>query len=290
MKPYAECGICMLKWMYDRVTYSLEDEQRFLVQKKLMETVAKELEPSINLGILCNRSLKVVHEFLLESSRSYEILKRKSNEAAESLLELAKEFVMGNDTYRERLEKACALAAVSNVAPIGVPSAPFEFSQVEDIIRKRANLPEVVGDIYEAASRAQNVFYLADNAGEICFDSLVISILRDMGANVILVVKEGPFFDDVTMEDVNYFGLEQMVDAVYCVQGGFFVPEENTELSDIFWKSDLVISKGTGNFETLMGDYLEKQILFLLKSKCQPIAKETNIPEGDFIVRLEAQS
>jgi len=36
--------------------------------------------------------------------------------------------------------KACGLAAVSNVAPIGVPTAPFEFSLVEDIIQGKVPL------------------------------------------------------------------------------------------------------------------------------------------------------
>jgi len=35
---------------------------------------------SMNMGILCNRSVGAVHDFLLASSGSYELLKRKSNE------------------------------------------------------------------------------------------------------------------------------------------------------------------------------------------------------------------
>lgn len=288
MTPYPECGLCMLRWIYERVTNSLDDEQRFSILKKLMDIVAKVLDPSINMGIFCNRSLKPVHEFILTSSGAYEQLKRKSNEAAGRLIKEAKDFIENSETPRERFEKACGLAAVSNIAPIGVPSAPFEFSMVEDIIKGKVPLPQPSGDIYGAASRAQNVFYVADNAGEIGFDSLVISLLKEMGSRVTLVVKEGPFFDDATLEDVHYFALEQMADTISCVRGGIFVPDEKIdELTPLFETSDLVISKGTGNFEALKGNTPKKRILFLLKAKCNPVSKETNTPEGEFVVRLE---
>jgi uncharacterized protein with ATP-grasp and redox domains len=72
------------------------------------------------------------------------------------------------------------------------------------------------------------------------------------------------------------------------VRGGIFVPDEtDEEVAFLFEKSDLVISKGTGNFEALKEYTRKKRILFLLKAKCSPVAKETNTPEGQFVVRLE---
>jgi len=278
----------MMKWVYERVGNSLSEQQQFSILKKLTAVFAKEADPSMNMGILCNRSVGAVHDFLLASSGSYEPLKRKSNEAAGRLIEKAKKFIENSATPGERFVKACGLAAVSNVAPIGVPSAPFEFSMVEDIIKGKVPLPVPAGDIYGAASKARNVFYVADNAGEIGFDSLVISLLKNMGAKVTLAVKEGPFFDDATLEDARYFGLEQITDAVHAVRGGIFVPEEtDEELSLAFKNSDFVISKGTGNFEVFKGYGKGKRVLFLLKAKCRPVSKEAETPEGQFVVRME---
>lgn len=289
MQPYPECGLCTLKWVYERVANSLSDEQRFFILKMLMGVASKDLAPSINLGRFCNRNLEAVQDFIPASSGSYELLKRKSNEAAARLLRDAKDYIEDSESPRVRFEKACGLAAVSNVAPIGVPTAPYEFSLVEDIIRGRAPLPLPAGDIYEAASKAQSVFYVADNAGEIGFDSLVIALLKEMGAKVTLAVKEGPFFDDATMEDARHFGLEQIAHAVRRVKGGIFVPDGvDAELDFLFKNSDLVVSKGTGNFEALKGYGAKNRILFLLKAKCRPVSRETETPEGQFVVRLEA--
>jgi uncharacterized protein with ATP-grasp and redox domains len=287
MRPYGECGLCMLKWIYERVANSLGDEQRLSILKRLMDVFARELNPSINMGILCNKGLQAVHEFLLASAESYTPLKQKSNEAAGRLMREAQDFLERKETPRSRFLSACGLAAVSNVAPIGVPSAPFDFSTVEDIIKGRAPLPVADGNLYDVASSAKDVFYVADNTGEIGFDSLVISLLKKMGARVTLVVKEGPFFDDATLEDARCFGLEKIADVVRCVKGGIFVPDETDEaLSRLFEKSDLVVSKGTGNFEALREYTRKKRILFLLKAKCRPVAKETETPEGQFIVKL----
>ena len=287
MHPYPECGPCTLKWVYERVAHSLDDRQRFSILKKIMIVLANKFEPSVNLVALCNRSLESVHDYILASSGAYEEFKHKCNQAAAELIEAAKNFIEKDESPRGRLIRACGLAAVSNVAPIAVPLAPFEFSLIRDIIESRASLPVPEGDIYEAALRATQVFYLADNAGEIGFDSLVIALLKEMGSKVTLVVKEEPFFDDATLKDVHYFGLEKMVDAVHCVQGIFLPKEADPELAALFEKCDLVISKGTGNFEALKGETGKKPILYLLKVKCHPVSLETGTPEGAFVVKLE---
>jgi hypothetical protein len=278
----------MMKWVYERVGHSLSGDQQFTILKRLTAAFAAEAEPSMNMGILCNRSVEAVHDFLLASSSAYAPLKRKSNEAAARLIDKARGFIENSSSSSQGFLKACGLAAVSNVAPIGVPSAPFEFTVVEDIIKGNLPLPVPVGDIYEAASTSRNVFYVADNAGEIGFDSLVISLLKKMGAHVTLAVKEGPFFDDATLEDARSFGLEQIADVVHAVRGGIFVPEEaDGELALSFQESDFVISKGTGNFEVFKGSGIGKPVLFLLKAKCGPVSKEAETPQGEFIVRLE---
>jgi uncharacterized protein with ATP-grasp and redox domains len=286
MKPYPECGPCILKWIYGRLADPLSEVERFTVLRNVMSVLSRDLGPSINLGVLCNRSLEAVEEFFPASSPGYKEFKRKCNEAAATLIEEAKAFIEKGNTPLERFERACGLASVGNVAPIGAPSAPFEFSHIEKIIRGKNPLPVPAGDIYDAAAKAHQVFYVADNAGEIGFDALLIALLKEMGSKVTLVVKEEPFFDDATLEDIRYFGLEKMVDHVYSVTRIFAPEKADPELALIFKNSDLVISKGTGNFEALKG-YPGKKILFLLKSKCGPVFQETGTPQGEFIVRLE---
>ena len=287
MRPYTDCGPCALKWIYERVADPLSEADRFTVLKRVMSVLSGGLGPSVNLGALCNKALDAVEEFFPASSAAYQEFKGKCNEAASKLLDRARDFVEKGETRRERFTRACAIAAMGNVAPIGVPSAPFEFSHIEEIITGKAPLPTMVGDASAAASAARHVFYVADNAGEIGFDSLLISLLKESGLKVTLIVKEEPFFDDATIRDASFFGLDRMADAILSVKK-IFVPETAPlELANLFAKSDLVISKGTGNCEALKSGTAGKTMIFLLKSKCRPMAEQMAVDIGKFIVKVE---
>jgi hypothetical protein len=265
----------------------LSEAERFTVLRKVMSVLSRDLEPSANLGALCNRCLETVDEFFPASSAGYQEFKVKCNQAASRLLDRARDFIEKGGTRGERFARACGIASLGNVAPIGAPSAPFEFSHIEEIIRGKAPLPLMVGDASEAVSRAHHVLYIADNAGEIGFDSLLISLLKESGLKVTLIVKKEPFFDDATIKDASFFGLDRMADAILSVKG-IFVPEDAPpELADIFAKSDLVISKGTGNCEALKAEVGGKTTIFLLKSKCHPMAEQMAVDVGKFIVKIE---
>jgi hypothetical protein len=287
LKPYTDCALCIQKWIYERLANPLSETERFTVLRKVMSVLSGGLGPSVNLGALCNRCLEAVEGFFPASSAGYREFKVKCNQAASRLLDHARDFIEKGETRRERFARACGIASLGNVAPIGAPSAPFEFSHIEEIISGKAPLPIMVGDASEAASRAHHVFYVADNAGEIGFDSLLISLLKESGLKVTLIVKEEPFFDDATIKDASFFGLDRMADAILSVKG-IFVPEDAPpELADAFAKSDLVISKGTGNCEALKTETAGKTTIFLLKSKCHPMAEQMAVDVGKFIVKIE---
>jgi uncharacterized protein with ATP-grasp and redox domains len=287
LKPYTDCGPCILKWIYERLAGPLSEAERFTVLRKVMSVLSRDLEPSVNLGALCNRSLEVVQEFFPASSPGYQEFKVKCNQAASRLLDDARDFIKKGETRRDRLARACGIASLGNVAPIGAPSAPFEFSHVEEIIRGKAPLPSMVGDASEAVSGAHHVLYLADNAGEIGFDSLLISLLKESRLKVTLIVKEEPFFDDATIRDASYFGLDRIADTILSVNGIFVPDDAPADLADVFARSDLVISKGTGNCEALKAEGGGKTTIYLLKAKCRPISEQMAVDVGKFIVKVE---
>jgi hypothetical protein len=168
-----------------------------------------------------------------------------------------------------------------------VPSEAFRFQEASNILKGKNPLPALIGDVFGTAQRATRILYLTDNAGEIGFDSLLIATLREMGATVNLVVKEDPFFEDATMKDALFFSMDQLVDNIFTVNG-FFVPgRSSSQLSDIFKKSDLVIAKGTGNYEALKGELRGKKVIYLLKVKCKPISTDIGVPVGTFVVKVE---
>lgn len=287
LKPEFECAPCILKWVYERTGVLVTEEERFQLIRHVLEILSREFHSEINIGSLSNRITDSIANDLSRSADYYEGIKRKSNQHVDELLPSARKYVEKKRTPRGRFERACCLASASNVAPMTVPSEAFTFQEVISILERKGPSPMVMGDVFKASQSTTRILYLADNAGEIGFDALLISRLKEMGSKVTLIVKEGPFFEDATMKDASFFGLHQLVDKISTVNGFFVSSESTSSLSDSFKKSDLVIAKGTGNYEALKGEVEGKTTIFLLKIKCKPIATNIGSSVGSFVVKLE---
>jgi damage-control phosphatase, subfamily I len=287
LRPNLECAPCILKWVYERAGILATEKGRFQLVGRISRILAREFRAETNVGALSNRITDSIREYLSNSANYYRDIKRRNNQRVHQLLPSAKKYIEKGRTPQERFKRACRLASASNVAPMTVPSEAFRFREVTDILKGKNPLPRFIGDVYGAAQRATRILYLTDNAGEIGFDSLLIAMLREMGATVNLVVKEDLFFEDATMKDALFFSIDKLVDNIFTVNG-FFIPGRNpSQLSDIFKKSDLVIAKGTGNYEALKGKIQGKKVIYLLKVKCKPISTDIGAPVGTFVAKVE---
>jgi uncharacterized protein with ATP-grasp and redox domains len=59
--------------------------------------------------------------------------------------------------------------------------------------------------------------------------------------------------------------------------------ECSDEFQSEFNNSDLIISKGQGNYETLSN--VKKNIFYLLKVKCEVVGRDLNRNVGDFVIK-----
>ena len=287
LKPDLQCAPCILKWVYERAGILATEKGRFQLVRRISKILAKEFHSETNVGALSNRITDSISEYLSNSANYYRDIKRRNNQLVRQLFPSAKKYIEKGATPQERFKRACRLASASNVAPMTVPGEAFRFREATHILKGKNPLPRFIGDVYGTAQRATRILYLTDNAGEVGFDSLLIATLREMGATVNLVVKEDPFFEDATMRDALFFSMDKLVDNIFTVNG-FFIPGRSTsQLSEIFKKSDLVIAKGTGNYEALMDHRYGKATVYMLKVKCQPIARKTGAKTGSFIVKIE---
>jgi uncharacterized protein with ATP-grasp and redox domains len=282
VRPEVECGSCITQWIYHRTAAALPEHARLRLLESLLATMVASCGTLSCMGRISNRGTATAFALAPAARGSYAEAKRASNRAAAELLPAAGAYAEAGATAGERFRRACAVAALGNVAPLGVPTGPFAFDEVRGLLEAGAPAPVVQGDV--AAAAARRVVYALDNAGEVGFDSLVIHRLKQAGAHVTLVVKEPEFFEDATLDDARFFGLEGVVDQVVAVDG-FLVPSEaRGAAAEALERCDLVIAKGTGSFESLYGELGNTPGVFLLKVKCRPIARELGIPVGRFAV------
>jgi uncharacterized protein with ATP-grasp and redox domains len=140
-----------------------------------------------------------------------------------------------------------------------------------------------VTDLFRAADSARRILYLADNAGEIVFDRLLIEALP--AQKVTVAVRGVPVINDATLEDAETAGIPRiaMVIANGSDAPGTLLEECSEEFRDVFNRADLIIAKGQGNYETLSDTH--KDVFFLLTVKCPLIAADIGAPVGALVVK-----
>jgi uncharacterized protein with ATP-grasp and redox domains len=182
------------------------------------------------------------------------------------------------------LEMAVRLAIAGNIIDCGVNGNLKDIAIAQSI--DHALIEPLEGPLPEfsaAIGQAERILYLADNAGEIFFDRLLI---EQMALDkVTVVVKASPIINDATLSDAQAAGL---TDIVEIIDNGSDAP--GTILDDCsqafrsrFEQADLIVAKGQGNYETLSD--VEKDIFFVLKAKCPVIAKHLGCEVGSLVLR-----
>ncbi len=177
------------------------------------------------------------------------------------------------------LSMAARLAIAGNVIDMAVNSSVTE-TDIRDSI-DRALAGPFAGDQVEfrkATTEARRILYLADNAGEIVFDRLLIEKLPP--GRVAVAVRTGPVINDATMDDALAVGLDEIAEVIDNGSDapGTILEDCSREFKRRFMEADLIIAKGQGNLESLSDEPYD--IFFLFTVKCPVIAAHVGFPIG----------
>jgi uncharacterized protein with ATP-grasp and redox domains len=181
------------------------------------------------------------------------------------------------------LETALKLAVAGNVIDLGAKSTVTS-SDLQHAVERAMTMPlhGSVDDFKSAVARADTILYLADNAGEIVFDRLLIEQLSP--DRVTLAVRGAPIINDATREDAEAAGLHDIVEVIDNGSDapGTLLEDCSDDFRRRFDQADLIIAKGQGNFETLSRN--PRTIFFLFKAKCPVIATHVQVPLGTHVL------
>jgi len=226
-----------------------------------------------------------IQRMVLEASGQTDLYadeRRRSNAAV-----LARRRELGQrirDRGPDALATAIKLAVAGNVIDF---AAEQTFSLQGALDRALGGAPAVdeIPALIRALGRARRLLYLADNAGEIVLDGLLLEQLGADGPQVTLAVRGGPIINDAVRDDAAEAGLPAHV---RIIDSGVDLPGTRHELAGASLRSaleraDLVISKGQGNFETLV-DQPGPPTFFLFVVKCSVVSRAIGIPEGAAVV------
>ncbi|MFH0975163.1 MAG: ARMT1-like domain-containing protein [Spirochaetota bacterium] len=284
MKLKLDCVPCLIRHSIEAARFISNDES---FQKLILDSVLSTLL-NTDLSKSPPALAKLIHRKIREISGiadPYKKAKEGFNALASSLMnELAVQINRSHDP----LASAVKLAIAGNIIDSGAKTGLSE-KEIKDTVNS-VFTETVMGDIDEFsknALKAKDILFLADNAGEIFFDRLLIEKLGH--PNITLAVRGNPVINDATMEDAAAAGLDKAVKVIENGSDapGTIVEECSDEFRRYFAEADMVISKGQGNYETLCDE--KKNIYFLLKIKCPVIAEHTGFPVGSGAVIRSAQ-
>ncbi|MDH5448758.1 MAG: ARMT1-like domain-containing protein [Candidatus Bathyarchaeota archaeon] len=292
MKVEIECLSCIIHRGYLEIAEATKNpDLQFKAASALLEYMAKEFKPdavAAVLGTVRDRIIKQISSNL----DVYAERKRASNQVALRLLPSIKNLIEKETSQEKRFRKACLAAIVGNIIEFDIPEHEVNLNQLEQLIvdaEKDLAIDEIL-EIYEEAKKTSSILFLTDNAGEIAFDKLLVSKLKQLSAKVIVVVKDGPILNDATLEDAKAVSMYDVADAVITTGAdavGMPLPEERSEeFIKAYDEADFVIAKGMGYVETLTEIKLKQPLAFLLRTKCNPVARYFRVSRGKNVAKL----
>jgi len=276
MKTYLDCYPCFFSQTLKTSRMITSDEKKV---REILTEISLFL-PNISFDATPPEIGREVYRIIAEMTGVYDPYKEIKERCTRQALSLYPELKKRVHSSKDRLMSAVRVAIAGNVIDFGA-NADFDLkSDVKTILSQDFAINHY-REFCEAIDKAKKILYLADNAGETVFDRLLI---EELPKPVIYVVREKPVINDAVREDAIAARIDEKAEIM---SSGTDAPGTilnlcSEEFLKVYRSADLVISKGQGNYEGLSEE--DKPIFFLLKTKCQVIARDIGVEYGDIIL------
>jgi len=222
---------------------------------------------------------------LANKSDLYDEIKEHSTQKALEFIPLLEERI---SLCENKLLTVTKIAVAGNVIDLAAQVSFDLHEELEKIFETEFayNDFELLSKKLESAS---TLLVIGDNVGEHIFDKLFIQNLQDLypKLHISYMVRGNPIINDVTIKEATEAGFDKICELVDSgVNTPGFVYNRATEYSKkLFDTADLVITKGMGNYECL-SDTHRKDLCFLLKVKCEVVARSLSKEIGDIVCKM----
>lgn len=287
MRTYLDCIPCFFRQALEgsRIVQATPKQQ-----KKIIDEFARKI-PKISLEASPPEIARIGYKLLRIVSFNgdpYLTIKQKSNHIALRLLGRLRNKVSRS---KDMLLTAVELAIAGNIIDFGVKNnlnVKAELKKIlaeeNKVIHKRSIFH--YAEFRQALRKAGDILYLADNAGEVVFDRVLIEEIKKQypDKNIYYAVKEKPVINDALFEDALTCGIDK---TARLISNGTDAPGTilslcSKKFKQIYRDADMIISKGQGNFESLSNE--KRPIFFLFMVKCPVVAKETGCKMGNIVL------
>ena len=264
----------------DAARMTTDDES---VHEEVLRRVAheiSEMDMGLSPPVMGQRIHRLIRE-LTGDPDPYRAAKEYTNRLAMALYPEISNRVR---TASDPLEMAVRTAIAGNIFDFAIDSR-IRDEKFRHTMEGAATAP-LHGDVaafFREAAAAESILYLADNAGEIVFDRVLIEHLGPR--RVTVVVRGRPVLNDALRADAEAAGLTGLVEIL---DNGSDAPgtilEDCTEaFRSRFMNAGMLVAKGQGNYETLSD--APRPVWFVLMAKCEVIARHIGCEPGSFVLQ-----
>ena len=161
-------------------------------------------------------------------------------------------------------------AILGNYIDFAALEGKVSFQQLDELLNSALE-QELDSSTYAALRRdletAKTLLYLTDNAGEIGFDRICAEEIARAYPHIRITfcVRGGPANNDATREDAAAVGIPfPVIDNGTCIPGTW-IPALGQEAKAAIAQADVILAKGQGNAETMLGCGYNVYYAFLVK-------------------------
>ncbi len=283
MKATTECIYCIVNKTYELFCkYVGDEEERFIFTKKILREISSYPD-DVTAPFLYSKVMRILKEKINIDDLYFKEKKFYNNK----MLLIEKDIMDIINSSDDKLLSALKYAMAGNFIDFGA------MKNVDNKLLREIIDTALKQDIdvytYEIFKKeilnTKKLCYILDNAGEIVFDKLFIKIIRELNQDIEIdiIVRGKPVLNDATYKDA----IDARIDKFgKIIENGTDIPgtdmkEINEETRKSIFSSDLIISKGQGNFETLYGT--DKNIYYIFLCKCDMFTKMFSIKKYDGI-------
>ncbi len=281
MKVTAECIPCYLNQILNAMEKGeFSPEKRAETLAGLLSEVAvldREKTPAENSSVMLHRLVQ-----LMEGTDPFKNAKAESNELA---LEYYPELHQVVFESADPLKQAISFAVAGNVVDLGI-FVDYDLGAAVREVMDAGFKKDDYECFRDMLQNSRKILIIGDNSGEIVFDMLLAEILVQRNLEVFYGVKESFILNDATPDDARQVGMDKICRVVTNGNNylGTIAERCSHEFIEILTNSDLIISKGQANYESLEGTRLAgEKTFFLLKAKCKVVAEKLDVNYGNLV-------
>lgn len=280
MNMQLDCLPCFLRQALEASRIVTKEQK--IQTKILMESleVIREFE-SYRCAPEVGRVIHSIVKRITGNSDPYLRLKENNLKLAEQYYPAIKDLILRKGATNELFFK---IAAIGNNLDAAIYPEVRDMALLDGEMEKNF----AICDLQQFERRlpdAKSLLIIGDNAGETVFDRILTE--QFSGLEITYAVRSAPIINDATVDDAVAARLDQRARVISsgCDAPGLILEECTLEFMQAYNQSDLVISKGQGNYETL-SETAGREIFFLLKAKCPVIATDLRVAVGEYIFKF----